>query len=374
MGIPEGWKASKVGSVLLIVNNKRKPINAEERATMRGQYPYYGPTKIQGWINEYNYNGRYAIIGEDGDHFLKYKTANMTQIASGKFNVNNHAHVISGTSKCVIDWFFYYFQNRSIAAFLTRQGAKRYKLNKAALECIPLLVPPLAEQKRIAEILSTWDRAIELSEALLATARSQKRALMQALLTGKRRFSEFEGQDWKEVRLGDVAKLGRGRVISKSEIQKNKGPYPVYSSQTANNGKFGSINTFDFDGEYVTWTTDGVHAGTVSYRLGKFNCTNVCGTICVDPSKAITPFIAHALEPITKKYVSHTLANPKLMNGVMATVVIRIPSIDEQRRISKALTDCGSEIRNYEAQIHHLRTEKRALMQQLLTGKRRVTL
>ena len=73
----------------------------------------------------------------------------------------------------------------------------------------PILVPPLPEQRKIADILSTWDRAIETTEALLATARTQKRALMQSLLTGKRRFPEFEGQAWKEVRLGEM-----GQVIS----------------------------------------------------------------------------------------------------------------------------------------------------------------
>jgi len=69
---------------------------------------------------------------------------------------------------------------------------------------LPVALPPLPEQRKIADILSTWDQAIEKTEALLSNARTQKRALMQQLLTGKRRFPEFEGQPWKEVELGDV--------------------------------------------------------------------------------------------------------------------------------------------------------------------------
>ena len=71
--------------------------------------------------------------------------------------------------------------------------------------------------------------------------------------------------------------LGRGRVISHGDIASQPGPYPVYSSQTENDGVLGSISTYDFDGEYLTWTTDGAKAGTVFRREGKFNCTNVCG-------------------------------------------------------------------------------------------------
>ena len=71
-------------------------------------------------------------------------------------------------------------------------------------------LPPLAEQQKIAEILSTWDKAIQTTEALLANARTQKRALMQSLLTGTRRFPGFEDHPWREVRLGDLGRCIRG--------------------------------------------------------------------------------------------------------------------------------------------------------------------
>lgn len=77
-------------------------------------------------------------------------------------------------------------------------------------------LPPLPEQRKIAEILSAWDRGIELTEALLAAARTRKHGLMQILLTGKCRFSEFEGQAWREVRLGDVASVDRHSLGSKT--------------------------------------------------------------------------------------------------------------------------------------------------------------
>ncbi|MEQ8182091.1 MAG: restriction endonuclease subunit S, partial [Smithellaceae bacterium] len=66
---------------------------------------------------------------------------------------------------------------------------------------------------------------------------------------------------WKKCRVRDICNLGRGRVISAQEIERNPGVYPVYSSQSLNNGIMGSIDTFDFNGECITWTTDGAYAG-----------------------------------------------------------------------------------------------------------------
>lgn len=77
----------------------------------------------------------------------------------------------------------------------------------------------------------------------------------------------------------EVCQINRGRVMSKDYLTANAGNYPVYSSQTANNGVFGRINTYDYDGKYVTWTTDGANAGSVFYRDGKFSITNVCGLL-----------------------------------------------------------------------------------------------
>lgn len=141
---------------------------------------------------------------------------------------------------------------------------------------------------------------------------------------------------WMKAKISDLCYLGRGRVISSNEIAQNKGEYPVYSSQTSNNGIFGYLNTYDFDGEYVTWTTDGAHAGTVFYRNGKFNCTNVCGTLKAKSSDIIDmKFLSIALGLRTKSEVFIASGNPKLMNNVVAQIEIIFPeSLDKQHRIA----------------------------------------
>lgn len=126
-------------------------------------------------------------------------------------------------------------------------------------------------------------------------------------------------------------------MISSIEINKQVRPqYPVYSSQTSNNGIMGYLDEYDFDGEYITWTTDGANAGTVFYRNGKFNCTNVCGTIKVR-DKVDAYFLSVILQSATAKYVSANLANPKLMNNTMASIKVRLPDIDRQKYWSRIL-------------------------------------
>ena len=257
-------------------------------------------------------------------------------------------------------------------------GSAQPQLTVKIIKDLKIPKPPLAEQKKIAEILSTWDKAIETVEKLVANSQQQKKALMQQLLTGQKRLLDDNGMkfgdEWVEFSVSDLCKIGRGRVISKNEIQDNSGIYPVYSSQTLNNGIMGYLNTFDFDGEYVTWTTDGVNAGTIFYRNGKFNCTNVCGTLSPKSDLINLKFLALALSRVAFKYVSHTLANPKLMNGVMGTITIQVPKIEEQEKIAQVLTLADREIDLYQQQLDKLKLEKKSLMQQLLTGQKRVKL
>jgi len=141
------------------------------------------------------------------------------------------------------------------------------------------------------------------------------------------------------VRLDEICNITRGRVMSKDYLRDNVGDYPVYSSQTANNGIFGYINTYDFDCESITWTTDGANAGSVFYHSDKrFSITNVCGLLRLkDKAQASTKFMYYALQIVTKSYVNSGMGNPKLMSNVMAKVVVPLPPLPIQRKIVEVL-------------------------------------
>lgn len=176
---------------------------------------------------------------------------------------------------------------------------------------------------------------------------------------------------WTIATVGRLTNLGRGRVISAIEIAENEGEYPVYSSQTENNGVMGQLNSFDFEGEYVTWTTDGANAGTVFYREGKFNCTNVCGTIQPKNWEQIDlKFLPYYLNLGTRFSVRLDI-NPKLMNNMMAKIPLVIPPKPEQTAIAAYLDRKTAEIDQLIADKKRLlelyEEEKTAIINQAVT-------
>lgn len=245
----------------------------------------------------------------------------------------------------------------------TQTESARPNLSLSDISLLNFLLPPLPEQEKIAGILGTWDEAIEKLSNLIEQKKLLKKGLMQKLL--------YNRTDTLTYKVADLFELGRGRVISKDEIEANKGDYPVYSSQTSNNGILGYINSYDFQGEYITWTTDGANAGEVFYRNGKFNCTNVCGTAKAKEKNVNLYYAMSFLNHISKKYVSY-VGNPKLMNGVFAIIPLILPDIEIQDKVASVLSTADDEINLLNQKLEALKEQKKGLMQQLLTGQIRV--
>lgn len=178
----------------------------------------------------------------------------------------------------------------------------------------------------------------------------------------------LKDKKYKNSFVGKIFELGRGRVINQKEIDENPGIYPVYSSQSSNNGEMGKISTFDFNGEYITWTTDGAYAGTVFYRKGKFNCTNVCGTLkAIDSENIDVKYFSYLLSQHTKRYVSY-VGNPKLMNGIVYNIPLKyIAKKEIQSYISDIISTCDSVIEKTEETIEKYKRIKAGMMQDLFT-------
>lgn len=144
-----------------------------------------------------------------------------------------------------------------------------------------------------------------------------------------------DGVIYKKIE--ELCNIKRGKVMSKNYIRENIGEYPVYSSQTENNGELGKISTYDFEGEYLTWTTDGANAGSVFYRNGKFSVTNVCGLLEVKSDEIITKYLYYILSLEAPKHVNAGMGNPKLMSNVMSKVRIAVPPLEVQREVIRIL-------------------------------------
>lgn len=285
-------------------------------------------------------------------------------------NVNQHVCIIRAKEDELDNNYLCQFLNSAygqkiITSF--QAGGNRQGLNYEQIKSFPLELPPLEEQRKIAQILSTWDEAIETTEDLIFRKEKHKKNLLRNVLE-----KLFES-DIVKKRIDEIAKISRGRVISKNYIEMHKGIYPVYSSQTSNNGEMGRIDSYDYDGEFVTWTTDGANAGTVFYRRGKFNCTNICGVLEVkDKSVIDTRFLSIIIQPEAYKKTARNLANPKLMSNIVQTIKVPIPDIQEQKSISQVVSLLENSITLLKQKLSLLKRQKNGLTQRLLTGKVRV--
>jgi len=209
-------------------------------------------------------------------------------------------------------------------------GAQRKEIKENDL---PLALEIINKYKQ--RIIENKEIEFNLNEAKFAHVVKKEKIAENgdySLIGDRYKQAVIHSGKWDFVEIKNICELGRGRVISNKYIEEHLGKYPVYSSQTQNKGIFGYINTYDFDGEYVTWTTDGANAGTVFYREGKFNCTNVCGTLKAKSRKINMKYLASVLDHVAYKYVIQ-LGNPKLMNNVMAKIKIPLPPLEIQEQI-----------------------------------------
>lgn len=142
------WKTSGLGEICDILDNKRKPVTRKDRVT--GEYPYYGATGILDYVNNYIFDEKLILIGEDG---AKWGAGENTAfIADGKYWVNNHAHVIRPHRNLVLDnWIVYFLNTTDLSRYIS--GVTVPKLNQAKLREIQIPLPPVDEQKRLLKIL-----------------------------------------------------------------------------------------------------------------------------------------------------------------------------------------------------------------------------
>ncbi|MBE9542288.1 MAG: restriction endonuclease subunit S, partial [Proteobacteria bacterium] len=181
--IPQDWLVANLGKVAVFEDGKRIPLKEEDRSKIRGKYPYYGASGIIDYVNDYLFDQERILFAEDGANILMRSTP-VAFKATGKYWVNNHAHVLKPNDNTNIDYLTTYLESLSYIKFNT--GSTQPKLNRAICNKIPVLLPPLPEQKAIADLLSSWDEAIEKTERLIQTKEQFKIGQLQELITNNK--------------------------------------------------------------------------------------------------------------------------------------------------------------------------------------------
>ena len=252
------------------------------------------------------------------------------------------------------------------------QGIKVLSLSRSNIQKTSVSYPTVEkEQQLIANYFSQLDNLITLHQRKYDKLTNVKKSMLEKMFpqngsnVPEIRFKGFT-EAWEQRKVSELFKVTRGYVLAATLTEPAKTdemPYPVYSSQTKDNGLMGYYKDYLYE-DAITWTTDGANAGTVNYRAGKFYCTNVCGVLLSNEVTA-NQMIAEALNNVAKGYVSY-VGNPKLMNNVMADIEIMIPTHAEEReKLSVFFRNLDNLITLHQRELEKLKNLKKACLEKM---------
>jgi len=371
----------KVGYLMRSLATSSTIKNTVELEQADNLFPGYSASGQDVWLPYYDYDGPAIVLSAVGAQCGK------TFLAKGKWGTVANTTAFAIDTKKASPKFLHYMTNQK--DFWEKDGSAQPYVKVSETLRKRFFIPDLATQRQIADFLdretARIDLLIEKKQRLVALLGEKAKTKKLHLVTGQQKddqkatkllWASSIPDHWKECAVWMLFELGRGRVMSHEYIAENEGQYPIYSSQTADDGVMGHIKTYDFDGDYLTWTTDGAKAGTVFRRRGKFNCTNVCGTLRPLTRSIDLNYAQVALDTATDFFVRHDI-NPKLMNGVMSKIRIPYPPLYEQRAIGAEITKIEESYQpildKNQRSIDRLKEYRSALITAAVTGQIDVT-
>jgi type I restriction enzyme S subunit len=382
--IPNEWEVKRLGEIFeIIAGGDIELAHVKNNKDEVFKYPIYANAAknkgLYGFSDIYKIDYDCITVSGRGD-------IGIANARSGKFYPIVRLLVLNPQQK--IDTI--YFENAINIMRIYCESTGVPQLTSPQLSKYKVLVPPLPEQRKIAEVLSTWDRAIEKQTLLVEKLELRKKGLMQQLLTGKKRLPGFS-EEWKNVKLGDIAK----RIVRKNNIEcsnvvtisAQKGFVrqtdffnKKIASETVENYYLVKRDEFCYNKSYC----NGFPMGAIK-RLKEFDqavVTTLYICFSIQPERASLDFI--------EQYFSLGLLNRGLMkianeggraHGLLNVTPndffnteLMLPPFDEQKAISSILLNAHEEVIFAKSKLEFLRQEKKGLMQVLLTGKKRVRL
>jgi restriction endonuclease S subunit len=358
--IPDGWTEMPLKAVFKLGSGDSRP--KDLRPVSQGEHtsPVYGGNGILGYSSAHNSIGDDIIIGRVGEY------CGITRLVPGrKWITDNALFAKSVDANFCRAFLTLRLQHFDLSKLRSKSGQPL--VSQEPIYAQRFAFPPKAEQEMIVSIVSTWDRAIDTVEALIANARAQKEALMQSLLTGKHRLPGFSGST-RFVSLSEVARIETGS--SNREDSLDIGEFTFFDRST----DVRRSDRFLFDAEAIIIGGEGQEF-IPKYFVGKFDLHQRAYALH-SFNNAFGRYIfyaAHHSRHLLRRYaVGSTVASLRM--PTFQKVKIWLPSVEEQIAIADHLTLADDGLEGLSTQLTVLRQEKSALMQQLLTGKRRVKL
>lgn len=401
--VPNGWSLKLISDTAKVITGNTP--STKDSSYYNGDIPFVSPADLGANKLISSANKTLTKKGFEKSRAVRKGSTLFTCIGStiGKLGQANCELATNQQINAVIPYSsfdddFIYYQLEMRAKFISKLAGTQAVpiINKTTFESQNLLVPDsLPEQRKIAKILSTWDKAIVTTEKLIETSKQQKKALMQQLLTGKKRLVDtetgkaFQGE-WEEVKLGDVISLGRGFAFKSSQYA-DSGTKVVRVTNIASSGHIDLSDCVyvpnEITNEYQKYALKNedillVMVGATAGKLG-FVSENILPSLLNQNMWSLRTrnldklnqlFLRHIAERIVARYMLTQQGSARgfFTQSTFELVNFQVPSVEEQQKIASVLTAADKEIELLETKLAHFKQEKKALMQQLLTGKRRL--
>ena len=389
--IPVEWKVIKVGEFCDILDNKRVPLSSEQRADIKGNIPYYGANGVVDYINDFLFDEELVLLAEDGGNFSEFETRPIAYMIDGKSWVNNHTHILRAKNG-QNHFLFYNLVHKNITAFIN--GGTRAKLNRGELVKIPIPLPPLKEQEKIADILSTSDAKIDAIASQIEKAETLKKGLLQKLLSEGIGHSEFKDSElgripesWEVVELNDLCSkiVGGGTPNSKIDDYWKNGTIYWATVKDMDNSKYLSktqdtITDLGLKNSSANLIPANSIITATRMGLGRFFINTVDMAINQDLKALIIKerydknFIFWSL--VSKSDFILSLGTGTTVKGIrleeFKTIKFTIPPLKEQKQIADILSTADEKLEVLRAKKEKYETLKKGLLQKLLSGEVRV--
>lgn len=389
--MPEGWQETTMGQGVELISGQH--IEASFCNDYGLGSPYLtGPADFpENRIIVTKYTEQPKVMCRDGDVLLTVKGS-----GTGKSILADSAYCISRQLMAVrprdydAGFIFYVLKNNEDVYGGKSTGLIPGITRDDVLKT-PVCIPPLEEQRKIAEILSAWDEAIEQQTRLLELKRERKRGLMQQLLTGRVRFKEFTGLEWKSCRFGDVFKrITRKNSIGNTNALTISGTLGLVSQTEFFNKRIASNDVggyyllkrgeFAYNKSYSNGYPMGAIKRLDRYDQGVLSTLYIC--FAAKNVEADSDFFMHYFESGLFNWEISQIAQEGARNHGLLNVStvdffetsLPLPTLTEQQKIATVLSAADAEIETLTAQLAALKSQKRGMMQRLLTGKTRVQL
>lgn len=370
--IPQEWEVKKLGDISQCFSGGTPKAGNNEY--YGGNIPFIRSGEIHQkdtelFLSEMGIEESSAKMVQKGDLLMALYGANSGDSAVSQIDgAINQAILCIRPRKLLVSFLCPYLElNKDMYISKYLQGGQGNLSGEIVLN-YKIPVPPLAEQKKIAEVLGVWDKAIEKQSQLIEQLTLRKRGLMQQLLTAKRRLPGFS-DPWKELKLRDIAKIRKGEQVNKEDLFFNA-KYPVINGGITPSGYLDIYNT---TANTITISEGGNSCGYVNFMTTPFWSGGHCYTI--DVKDGINNLFVYQLLKHNEKYIMSLRVGsglPNIQVKDLGNLRLVVPNNQEQTAIAQVLTAADREIELAQQKLELLRQQKRGLMQQLLTGKKRV--